>query len=129
MARVSVRDRDERLVPVAKGTQLKDANLHARWVYDTDKRVRQHQQKQYRFASTEDVLDGHDGYLDVDGRIRNGDLLLMVAPRENIEREVEDRRTLDMQRDKGIQAGDPELRAAYDSGDNYQEYGGKRHNL
>ncbi len=129
MAKVEVRDRDERLKPVAKGTELKDANLHSYWVRDSDKSICRHQQKQFRFASTEDVLEGHDGYKDVDGRIRNGDLLLMVGPREQVEKEIRDRRALDEQRDKGFQAGDPETGGTYNSGDNYQEYGGKRHQL
>ncbi len=81
---VKLRERTPRKVMQSVGAPAVDDCQHTRFVRNTPKRIRKHEQMGYRIAKPEDVGEGHDGYLR-DGGICDGDSILMICDRERVE--------------------------------------------
>ena len=123
MSQIKVRERPKepphpearRRVDVAEGVKLADESLHARWGWGdpTSKRsmtqIANLKRLGYRPAVEADVIDLEDAYIEPDGTIHKGDLVLMICEREAVEaREAaahKERESVEKKQVKTIESG------------------------
>lgn len=84
-AKVTREPGEDRLLAPAKNAKPQSADVHTRWVRDSDKRIRQMEQQGFVKADESDVQANHDGWKTPEGVLRNGDLILMKADRARVE--------------------------------------------
>lgn len=78
------RERTPRIKQQPVGAEAVSDEAHTGWVRDDPADIRKMQNRGFRMAKESDVATNHDGYKQND-IIRNGDLVLMVGKREEVE--------------------------------------------
>jgi hypothetical protein len=91
---VTTRQVDERVCDPPADAIPADTQIHTRWVRNDPQRISEMKRRAgYEAANTSDVNSNHGGYVDRDGNIVKGDLILMKSGRDIAEQTELQRRT------------------------------------